>query len=114
MTDSARRTAAEIVVNLLVNRQYKTLEKMTRSNRLSAEEMQKAIEDYGQALVRIPEVGWEQLDVIKTDGPKPDVYYAEIALWTAEERPSDLWISLHLIDRYGGAYDIRLLDIRVH
>ena len=111
--DSAIRTAVGIVVGLLVNGQYDLVEAVTQGDRLSATEIQRAVEQYSRTLVRIPERGWELLEVEAVDGAEPETFDAEIPLFTEEEGRSDLWLSLQLIDRYRGAYDIRLLDISV-
>ena len=111
--DSVIRTAVGIVVGLLVNGQYDLVEAVTRGDRLSATEIQRAVEQYGQTLVRIPESEWEKLEVVAVDGADPETFDTEIPLFTKEEGCSDLWLSLQLIDRYRGAYDIRLLDISV-
>lgn len=112
-TDSAIRTAAGIVVGLLVNGQYDLVEAVTRGDRLSATEIRRAVEQYGLTLVRTPERGWEMLEVVAVDGADPETFDAEIPLFTKEKGRSDLLVSLQLINRYRGAYDIRLLDISV-
>jgi hypothetical protein len=40
-------------------------------------------------------------------------FHVVIDLWTLEEGRSDLSLELELIDRYGGAYEIRILDLHV-
>lgn len=112
--DAAIRAAVEIFVGLLVDGRYDVLEAVTRGDRLPATDIQRAVEQYGRTLVRIPESGWEELEVVAVDGADPETFDVEIPLSTQEEGRSDLWVSLQLIDRFRGAYDIRLLDLRVH
>lgn len=112
--NAAIKKAVEIVVNLLVEQKYEVLESLTRADRLTAEEMRSAIQNFGETLISIPDAGWKNLEIVQVDGAEPETFDAEIPLYTEEEGCSDLWISLHLIDQYRGAYGIRLLDIRVH
>lgn len=111
--EAAIRGATEAVVGLLVERDYAALECLTNGDRLPANQMQSAVDDYGRTLIPIPSRGWSELDVVKVDDAQPDTYDVEICLWTQEEGRSDLWLSLYLTERVGGDYDIRLMDIRV-
>lgn len=112
-TLAAIKREVEIVVDLLVKQQYVALERLTRADRLTAEDMRVAIQGLGGTLIAIPDSGWGNLEIVQVGGAESAKFDAEVPLYT-EQGCSDLWISLHLVERHRGAYDIRLLDIRIH
>ena len=83
------------VVELLVSGNYDQLERATNGQRLSADEIRNALNDYGRKLVMPPIEAFEHLDVIEVEGKSPRQWSVRMDLWTEEE--SDLSIELTVI-----------------
>jgi hypothetical protein len=101
-----------IIVDLLVRREYETVEAMTRGSRLSAREMEWAITQYGRTLTNPPVDAWSSLDVVQINGSMPPAFHVVVPLWTAEEGCSDLSVELQLTEIDEGLHETTLLDIR--
>jgi hypothetical protein len=108
-----QQVAVRVLVALLVAGDYDVAAAMTRNDRLSAEELRNAIARYGRTLVPLPEDQWDRLDVVAIDGREHPTFHVVLDLWTAEEGRSDLSLELELTDRYGGAFETRILDLHV-
>jgi len=105
-------TAVRTIVGLLVDGSYDVIEAMTRSRRLSSEDLRGAVEGFGRTLAPIPTDALEHLDVVQIEGADHPTLHVVVDLWT-EEGKSDLSLELRLTDLYGGAYDIEVLDLHV-
>ena len=81
---------------------------MTRGRRLSTEDLQRAVDDYGRVLVPLPPESLENLDVVQVRDADPSTFSVVIDLWTREEGRSDLTLELELVDRFNGAYDMSI------
>ena len=110
---NAMQTAVAMVANLLAAGDYGSVERMTSGRRLSAADLERAVHDYGEKLVRIPSEALDDLEVIEVTGSDPAAFMIDIDLWTEQEGRSDLTLSLELVDRYSGAYEISVLDLHV-
>ena len=106
------QTAVSVVVNLLVEGDFGTIEKMTRGRRLSASELEVAVSDHGRTLVGLPQEALDELDVVEIENSHPTVYSVTTDLYTEEGR-SDLSLELRLTDVYDGAYETEVMDLRV-
>ena len=110
---NAVQTAVAMVANLLAAGDYASVERMTSGRRLSAADLERAVGDYGEKLVPIPAEALEDLEVTEVTGSDPAAFMVDVDLWTEQEGRSDLTLSLELVDRYSGAYDISVLDLHV-
>lgn len=110
---NALQRAVSIVVDLLVEGDYRTIEEMTRGRRLSATELEDAVMRYGKTLVRLPQQAIEELDVLEIEGSDPTAYSVTADLYTEEEGKSDLSLELRLRDENDGAYVTEVMDLRV-
>lgn len=111
MNEQVRQPVREIV-ELLVAGKYAEVERITKRVRLSAEEMAKAISDYGRQLVIPPEEAFGLLDVVEVRNMQPPRWSVTMPLWTREEGRSDLSLELTLIHGQN-AFDVELDDIHV-
>ena len=110
---NALQTAVSVVVNLLVEGDFETIEKMTGGRRLSASELEAAVSEYGRTLVGLPPEALDELDVVEIENSDPTVYSVTADLYTEEEGKSDLSLELRLTDVYDGAYETEVMDLRV-
>jgi hypothetical protein len=110
---TAQATAVQIVVDLLVRREFEAIEAMTRGRRLTASDMETAIDGYGRRLVRPPESAWHEVDSVAIAEATPPASHVVVPLWTAEEGRSDLSLELRLTELDSSTLDVELLDIHV-
>jgi hypothetical protein len=110
---TAIEAAVRIVVDLLVRRQYETIQKLTCGRRLSAKELRSAVEDYGRELVPPAEGWWQTVDVTPVRDVERPEFHIAAPLWTREEGRSDLTLELRLLEARGGSYETQVLDLHV-
>jgi hypothetical protein len=111
MNEELRRPVRE-VMELLAAGSYAEVERLTKRVRLTAQEMETVIRDYGRRLVVPPEGAFEFMDVVEVRNADPPSWSVTMPLWTREEGRSDLSLELTIV---GGQKDLRveLDDIHV-
>lgn len=110
---SALMTTVRIVVDLLVRQEYDVIEAMTRGHRLSAEDIQRAVEQYGRTLIAPPEDGWNAVEVDRIEPSSVPTFSIDVPLWSREEGRSDLTLSLTLVEFAPGLFETQIDDLRV-
>jgi hypothetical protein len=100
------------IVSLLVVGRYADLEQQTHGVRLTANEMAKAIADYGRTLVPPPQDGFKLMNVVEIKEAQPKRWSVAIPLWTKEEGRSDLTVEMTIVERED-TFLIELDDIHV-
>jgi hypothetical protein len=100
------------VLRLLVAGKYADLEMLTHGLRLTAKEMEKAVDDYGRRLMMPPDVGRRPEDVVEVKNAQPRRWSIAVPLWTQEEGCSDLTVEMTIIEQQTG-FTIELDDIHV-
>lgn len=76
---------AKHVMKLLVERRFDELEVATGGTRLSADDMEGAVDDVGGALVMPPENTWRDLRIVPVRN-WPGAFNLQLDLWTARGR----------------------------
>jgi|SRR5690554_5233353 len=99
------------IYSLLQSQQYEAVEKLTNGIRLSADEIEEAITDYGCRLVPYPDS--VELDIVEVTGSTPKEWSVVAPVFTVEEGLSDLSIELSLVDNGQEIYRSELDNIRV-
>lgn len=92
MIDSSFIPLITKLVDDLVENSYQKIYLDGRGGRLSAEEMEDAIRDYGMTLISLPPDAFSLVDVCKVDDSTE--WMLDVPLWTAEEGRSDLTLSV--------------------
>jgi hypothetical protein len=110
MNEQLRQPVYQIM-ELLVAGKYAEVEALTNGVRLSAQEMAKAISDYGRELVLPPDDAFGLMDVVEVQNVQPPRWSITMPLWTLEEGRSDLSLELTLIG--GQPIAVELDDIHV-
>jgi hypothetical protein len=100
------------VVGLLVAGQYQRLVALTHGERMSAEEIQRSISEYGRNLMTPPDSAYELLDVVRITNPNLEQYSVRMPLWTEQEGRSDLTLEL-TVKVTGEKLEVKLEDIHV-
>ena len=101
------------IVTLLVDEDYLDLEKLSHGRRLTAGEMDQAIQDYGEKLVLPPDEAFEDLDVIKVEASQPPEWSVVVYLWTEREGKSDLSLELTLTEIGNGEFKVEIDNLHV-
>ena len=100
---SLSRSAKESIlklVNDLVRGNYASIEVDGRIGRLTREELERAITEYGRTLIPLPSNALEMADAFPVLDA-PEHIAVDIPLWTEEEGRSDLTLSLTIIESHG-------------
>jgi hypothetical protein len=99
-------------VELLVLGRYQDLERLSGGVRLSAQELAKAVADYGRTLVMPPDIG-PSPDYVPITGTHPPAWSVWIPLFTREEGRSDLTLQITLVQNPSGSYKVEIDNLRV-
>ena len=100
------------MLGLLAQKEYAQLAELTNGVRLSAQEMAKAVADYGRTLVVPPRDAFNLLDAVQVRGAQPTRWSITMPVWTKEEGRSDLSVVLTVTD-HGNGFSIELDDLHV-
>ena len=99
------------VLRMLANKAYQEVADLTGGDRLSADEISRAIADYGRELVLPPEQAYESIDAIIIEGSNPPSWSVHMPLWTNEEGRSDLTLEMTIT---GMGKDVRIEIDDIH
>lgn len=110
--EKLRKTVVH-VQRLLVNGDYGELERVTGGSRLSKEEMEEAVADYGRQLVMPPEPEIGVRSIVQIQDAVPPQWSIYVDLWTKEEGRSDLTLEITLSDLPGDLYAVEVDGIHV-
>jgi hypothetical protein len=106
-------TAVAIAVGLLVKGELEALMRIDCAHRMTAEDLQRRITEFGATLVMPPDSFWSTLDIVTTNAVPP-AYDVSVRMWTAEEGESDLTLELGLREVVGlHVYDTAVLDLHI-
>jgi hypothetical protein len=104
-------TTVACVSSLLADQNYKALNKF--NSRMTANEIKKAIEDYGRTPVPLPKKGLSGVSVVEIKSSSPTRWSVWVPVYTKEEGMSDLTLELTLIDSNTDLYGIEIDDLHV-
>lgn len=110
---SALETATRIIVSLLARADYLAIERITRSRRFNAGQLQAAVDEYGRTLVEPSTGWWEEVTVTPIDAGDRASFHIAAPLWTAEEGRSDLTLELRLVESDAEIYESEVLNLHV-
>ena len=105
-------TAVRVIVDLLVRGDYATIEAVTQGKRLDAEQLARAVDEYGRMLVPPTDAWWSSVQITPLSEPA-SAFHVAAPLWTAEEGRSDLTLELRLQESIPGVFDTEVLDLHV-
>lgn len=112
MSNDQLESVAWSVVKLIIDRQYKRAVEVCAVSRLSAEDLEKVIREYGRTLIDPPEDIHKRLDSIACTNTDIPTWSVHVPLWTREEGLSDLFLEL-TISRDGNMWQVELDDLLV-
>jgi hypothetical protein len=100
------------IMQLLVNKNYVALERMSSANRLSALDMEQAVSAYGRTLV-MPPVGKFCPDIVPITGNEACRWSVVLPLFSNEEGPSDLSLGVQVRLLDNKSYELEIEDLHV-
>jgi hypothetical protein len=89
--------AVRLLVEDIVRGNYAGIESNGRVSRLTQDELKRAVTEYGRTLTQLPENALDAANIFPLENV-PGQTAAELPLWTKEEGPSDLILSLTLLE----------------
>jgi hypothetical protein len=104
--------AVQAVVELLVKKDYETLELAAMTPERSAD-LARAVNEYGRTLVAPEPAWWSTVTLTPVDAAAGGGLHVDAPLWTAEEGRSDLSLEARLTPEERGQYRIEILDLHV-
>ncbi|MDB6035558.1 MAG: hypothetical protein JWM16_5896 [Verrucomicrobiales bacterium] len=107
-----RKEPVSQIINLLVASRYADLVRQMHGIRLTANEIAKAIDDYGRTLVSPPPEGFQRMNIVEIQGSQPKRWSIAMPLWTKEEGLSDLTVEVTIIE-HENSFATELDDIHV-
>jgi hypothetical protein len=111
LVDKKLMSTVNLLVNHLANARYDELARLTDTIRMRAEEIKESIDSYPGTVIAV--VRPEDLDVIKINTAKEECWSVNVRLHTSQEGPSDLTMSLTIIQSNSDYYAVELEDIHV-
>jgi hypothetical protein len=110
---TARNEAVRKVVILLAAKNYRDLELLTASIRLTSEQIESAVRGYGRTIIPLPSNGVGLIDYVAIQNARSPAWSVYVPLFTQEEGRSDLSVDLTLIETEPSSFAIELNDLRV-
>lgn len=110
---NAIEAAVRVVIDLLVRREYSTIERLSRSRRLTSAELESAVADYGRTVAPPGDGWWDHVEVTPVKGGGERSFHVAAPLWTREEGRSDLTLELRLTEIAPEAYETVVEDLHV-
>ena len=105
-------SAVRAVIADLACGEYDAVEQRSGGVRLSAQELARAVSEYGRRLLPAPE-GPLPLDVVAISRADVPSWSVDAPLWSAEEGLSDLTLQLTVRVAPDGGYQIEIDDLHV-
>ena len=96
------------LMQLLVNADFESVQRLSGGARLSANMIREAISEYGHKLVMPPERAYSNIDAIEVTDSTPRRWSVTFPLWSADEGRSDLALECTLTE---SGYD--MLDVEI-
>src|SRR5687768_14154078 len=113
------RTTILALQRLLVAGGYETLERMTGGDRVTADEIRQAVEEWPARLVLPPSDAIDDLilggeeGIYEVTDTSPSEHRLDVQLYTDIEGPSDLTLSIKVRENGGDLYDVVIEDLHV-
>ncbi len=83
------------------------------SSRVNAEDLERAISEYGRRLVPLPPEGLQLIDYVEIQGVGAPCWSVVVPLFTEEEGRSDLSLELTIQEQPAGVHTIEIDDVHV-
>lgn len=106
-------STTKYIVKALVEKNYEKLELFTKGIFLSKENIEGAINEYGDVVVSPPEESYQELDIIEVKNGIPKKWSVRFDLWSKKEGKSDLSLEATFIDNDEELFFVEIDGIHV-
>jgi hypothetical protein len=110
---SARNKLAASLVALVSSGKFDDVLRRAPDSRVTAEQLRKAVDEYGRTLIPLPAESYELIDYVEVLGSNPLQWSVVVPLFTQEEGRSDLSLELSVFEQANGSYSVEIDDIHV-
>jgi hypothetical protein len=110
---SRLRRAVGRLTECLARRDYVGLCGSVSQSRLSPQELDTAVRDYGRTIIPLPTEAYSLLNVLEVTHVTPQRWSVVVPLWTKEEGRSDLSLEITIEDVAGEDYAVEIDDLHV-
>ena len=100
------------IISHLVARRYAEIERLTNCVRLTGEQIEAAVAEYGRTICEPPISLFEMVDTTKVSAAVLPTWSVVVPLWTVEEGRSDLSLELTIVIKGNGVV-VEFDDIHV-
>ena len=109
----ARNAVIGQLVALLATGDYENLVRLAPRSRVSAQQIEAAVKQYGRRLCPLPAPAYELIDYIAVRNTIPPEWSVVVPLFTEEEGRSDLSLELSMVEVNPYKYEVQVDDIHV-
>lgn len=109
----ARNSVIGQLVAQLAAGHYEELIRCAPQSRISAQEMEAAVKEYGRRLLPLPLSAYKLIDYVAVHNATPAKWSVVVPLFTEEEGRSDLSLELSMVEVTHDKYEVQVDDIHV-
>jgi len=113
MNKEKLNNTVKVVTDYLAKPKYDELVNLSNGDRLSADDIEYRVKDYGRSITELPGEGYQKIDVIEIDNSNPREWSVNVPIYTKEEGMSDLTLELTLIDSISVIYGVEFDNLHV-
>jgi hypothetical protein len=113
MNFETRNAVIGQLVALLASGDFEKLFHLAPRSRVSTQEIEAVIKQYGRRLLPLPELAFELIDYIAINSTTPPAWSVVVPLFTEEEGRSDLTLELTMVELNTFNYEVQVDDIHV-
>lgn len=112
-SQAARNAVVGQLVALLAAGEFEKLDRLAPRSRVSAQQIEAALKQYGRRLLPLPGAAYELIDYITVRNATPPEWSVVVPLFTEEEGRSDLSLELSMVEVNPHKYEVQVDDIHV-
>lgn len=109
----ARNSVIAQLVAQLAAGNYEELIRFAPQSRVSAQEIEAAVKQYGRRLLPLPLSAYKLIDYLAVHNATPAEWSVVVPLFTEEEGRSDLSLELSMIEITADKYEVQVENIHV-
>lgn len=110
---ATRNAVIEELVAVLAEGDFEKLSRLAPRSRVTSQEIEAVIKQYGRRLLPLPVRAFEFIDYIAVHNTTPPVWSVVVPLYTEEEGRSDLSLELTMVEISPAKYEVLIDDIHV-
>lgn len=100
-------------MSLIAERNFAEIVSMSKGIRLNEQQIASAIDEYGRAILPLPDEALQYIDIIEVKYSQPKRWSVVVPFWTREEGCSDLSMELTVFIAKGNKLGFEIDNIHV-